>query len=201
MNITQFLSKLLVVSNVEIVIPLLPEMLRAADQAPRYSLLQRPQRICQRSLFDPTCGPTQAKGWLEWATRPMFTDRALIKFPLVAPANANYGLDRWVQLLGSSQIINSGYRNPVQNKAAKGVPYSRHMFGDAVDLQNQLCPSSNNPCSQAGIDQYNFMVTQAGNIEKSSGAQADYVETPNLPCGYNCVHADWRYHDYGLYVH
>jgi hypothetical protein len=83
----------------------------------------------------------------------------------------------------------------------KGKPASRHMFGDAADFQNQLCPSSGTPCTQAGVDLYNRMVKAAGDIEQSSGAQADYVETPDLACGYNCVHADWRFHDYGLYVH
>jgi len=51
MNVTQLLQKLRVISNVEIVIPLLPEMIRIANQTPRYSLLQRLQRIGQRILF------------------------------------------------------------------------------------------------------------------------------------------------------
>src|ERR1700716_3782007 len=36
MNVTQLLDKLRVIANVEIVVPLLPEMLRIADQTPRY---------------------------------------------------------------------------------------------------------------------------------------------------------------------
>ncbi len=48
MNVTQLLHKLRVISNVEIIVPLLPEMLGIANQAPRYSLLQRLQRIGQR---------------------------------------------------------------------------------------------------------------------------------------------------------
>ena len=48
MNIAQLLHKLRIISNVEIVVPLLPEMLGIANQAPRYSLLQRLQRIGQR---------------------------------------------------------------------------------------------------------------------------------------------------------
>jgi hypothetical protein len=36
-----------VISNVEIVIPLLPEMIRIANQTPRYSLIQRLQRVSQ----------------------------------------------------------------------------------------------------------------------------------------------------------
>ncbi len=51
MNVAQLLHKLRVISNVEIVVPLLPEMLRIANQTPRYSLLQRLQRIGQRIFF------------------------------------------------------------------------------------------------------------------------------------------------------
>src|SRR5438552_12953485 len=43
--------KLRTISNVEIVVPLLPEMIRIANQTPRYSLLQRLQRIGQRILL------------------------------------------------------------------------------------------------------------------------------------------------------
>ena len=76
MNIAKLLHKLRVISNVEIVVPLLPEMLRIANQAPRYSLLQRLQRIGQRSLFcqanrrliQADRWPIQAVLWLEWGT-------------------------------------------------------------------------------------------------------------------------------------
>ena len=51
MNIAKLFHKLRVISNVEIVVPLLPEMLRITNQTPRYSLLQRLQRIGQRFLL------------------------------------------------------------------------------------------------------------------------------------------------------
>src|SRR5205807_6776620 len=51
MNIAQLRHKLWVIANVEIVVPFLPEMLRVANQTPRYSLLQRLQRIGQRVLL------------------------------------------------------------------------------------------------------------------------------------------------------
>ena len=51
MNIAKLLHKLRIISNVEIVVPLLPEMLRIANQTPRYSLLQRLQRIGQSILL------------------------------------------------------------------------------------------------------------------------------------------------------
>ena len=51
MNVTQLLHKLRIILNIEILVPLLPEMLRIANQTPRYSLLQRLQRIGQRILL------------------------------------------------------------------------------------------------------------------------------------------------------
>jgi hypothetical protein len=42
MNIAQLFHKLRVISNVEIVVPFLPEMIRIAKQTPRYSLLLDP---------------------------------------------------------------------------------------------------------------------------------------------------------------
>ncbi len=70
MNIAQLFHKLRVISNVEIVVPLLPEMLRFANQTPRYSLLQRLQRIGQRILlwFAEHGWPIQAVFWLEWGS-------------------------------------------------------------------------------------------------------------------------------------
>ena len=71
MNVAQLFHKLRVVPYVEIVVPLLPEMLRIANQTPRYSLLQRLQRIGQRILLwfaQQVYVPTQAKTGLEWAT-------------------------------------------------------------------------------------------------------------------------------------
>ena len=51
MNVAQLFHKLRIIANVEIVVPLLPEMLRIANQMPRYSLLQRLQRISQQIRF------------------------------------------------------------------------------------------------------------------------------------------------------
>jgi hypothetical protein len=88
-DIAQFLHKLRVISNVEIVVPLLPEMLgcpiqarfwlewEIANQAPRYSLLQRLQGVgkgrdmptqAKSRLEGGTLIPTQANTRLEWAT-------------------------------------------------------------------------------------------------------------------------------------
>jgi len=60
MNIAQLRHKLWVIANVEIVVPFLPEMLRVANQTPRYSLLQRLQRIVK-----PETVPHPLQGWLE----------------------------------------------------------------------------------------------------------------------------------------
>ena len=51
MNVAQLLHKLLIIADIEIVVPLLPEMLGIANQTPRYSLLQRLEGIGQRVLL------------------------------------------------------------------------------------------------------------------------------------------------------
>jgi len=72
MNVAQLFHKLRVISNIEIVIPLLPEMLRVANQPSRYSLLQRLQRIAEQGnpIQDrwpiENRWPIQAALWLEW---------------------------------------------------------------------------------------------------------------------------------------
>jgi hypothetical protein len=48
MKVGQLLHKLIVVPKVEIVVAVLPEMLGVTKQAPRYSLLQRLERVGQR---------------------------------------------------------------------------------------------------------------------------------------------------------
>ena len=70
MKIAQLFHKLRVISNVEIVVSLLPEMLRIANQTPRYSLLQRLHRIGQRIplWFAEHGWPIQARFWLEWGS-------------------------------------------------------------------------------------------------------------------------------------
>ncbi len=69
MYVTQLLHKLPVISNIEIVVPLLPEMLRIANQTPRYALLQRLQCIGQRIPLRFAKGwPIQAVFWLEWGS-------------------------------------------------------------------------------------------------------------------------------------
>ena len=82
MNIAQLFHKLRVISNVEVVVPLLPEMIGCPTQAwfwlewefpnqtPRYSLLQRLQRIGQRIplWFAEHGWPIQAVFWLEWGS-------------------------------------------------------------------------------------------------------------------------------------
>ena len=115
---------------------------------------------------------------------------ALIRYPLVAPASAGYGLDKWVELIGLPRTINSGYRTPMHNKAVKGRPGSRHMFGDAADLQNGSCPRIGDPITPACKLEWQRMHDAAGT--STTKAHADYVEPTTLACGYNCTHADWR---------
>lgn len=66
--------------------------------------------------------------------------------------------------------VNSGYRNPAYNAGVGGVTYSRHQYGDAVDL-----------------DPVSVSLDSLGSA--CDGADADYV-------GYyeTHVHCDWRNH-------
>jgi hypothetical protein len=140
------------------------------------------------------------------------SDYALIKNPLVVPASSGYGLDAWVVEYGNSRIINSAYRSPAHNAAVGGTQSSRHMLGDAVDLQNQTCANSNQPCtSAAGIEEWVRMVNAAGGqvsdinqnpvTLSNTGAKASFIEPKSGPCGLWCTHADWRYKDRNKYVH
>ena len=122
-----------------------------------------------------------------------------MKKPLAVPKSALYGLDRWRELLGSPQILNSAYRNPAHNANTSGsAPDSRHMWGDAVDMRNvtQTQEEYKVKACLANYDTLNL------NCDKSvPDARADYVEPKDLPnaCGLVCVHADWRFHDVRIY--
>lgn len=102
---------------------------------------------------------------------------AIIRFPLTASASASYGLERWrANAGGVPRYVNSAYRPPQHNQNVGGVPNSRHIFGDAVDLRNV-------PRTEA---EYNLLRNAA------LDADAGYVEPLTGSCGYGCVHADWR---------
>jgi hypothetical protein len=102
---------------------------------------------------------------------------AIIRFPLTASASASYGLERWrANAGGVPRYVNSAYRPPQHNQNVGGVPNSRHIFGDAVDLRNV-------PRTEA---EYNLLKNAA------LDADAGYVEPLSGSCGYGCVHADWR---------
>ena len=128
---------------------------------------------------------------------------AIIRSSLVAPASAGYGLDAWVKHLLDLQgrrSLTSAYRNPDHNfkplsegGAGSTAAYSRHMFGDAADMQNlagtacggsavspSLCPQ--------GVSEYWTLYYAARR------AHASWIEP--LPvsaggCGLGCVHAQW----------
>jgi hypothetical protein len=115
---------------------------------------------------------------------PQFPDRALIKFPLVAPVGAGFGLDTWVAEYGTSRSISSGFRDPDQNG---GAGNSRHMLGDAADFQSVTY-------TQPEFDKMNAAALLAG---------ADFIENHHEYCAksLHCAHADWRFHSKGEYVH
>lgn len=78
--------------------------------------------------------------------------------------------------IGVVKPMQSAYRNPVRNFRVGGARQSRHMYGDAADLQNQARTQA----------EYNSSAQAARN------ALASYIEPLNGPCGFGCVHADWR---------
>jgi hypothetical protein len=84
MNVAQLFHKLRVISNIEIVVPLLPEMLGLVNQTPGHSLLQRLQSIGQPTLFCPSESrrisrwPIQAVLWLEWGSTT--AGRVVVRF-------------------------------------------------------------------------------------------------------------------------
>jgi uncharacterized repeat protein (TIGR03803 family) len=107
---------------------------------------------------------------------------ALIRYPLVAPSSTGFGLDKWVELIPPEYKpdvvpkINSGYRSPAKNKSVGGTPGSRHMFGDAIDLQN----------ISGTIAEYKALANAAKMADKS------FIEPLTGPCQLACVHTDWR---------
>ncbi|HEY3367147.1 MAG TPA: D-Ala-D-Ala carboxypeptidase family metallohydrolase [Symbiobacteriaceae bacterium] len=74
--------------------------------------------------------------------------------------------------------INSGYRTPDYNRSIGGATYSRHLYGDAVDV-----PASTSSTWTA--------VDNAFALENPS-----YVESW-AEAGYNHWHGDWRYESKG----
>jgi peptidase M15-like protein len=107
-------------------------------------------------------------------------DWAILAPPLIVPQSAGYGLDAWAFFIGVQTLhhVNSGYRNPAHNKEVGGAKNSRHMYGDATDLQNVTRSKK----------EYNALAAAA------HAANADYIEPLTGPCKKGCVHADWRKH-------
>ncbi|KEO84695.1 D-Ala-D-Ala carboxypeptidase family metallohydrolase [Tumebacillus flagellatus] len=74
---------------------------------------------------------------------------------------------------GSAMSLNSGYRTPGHNASVGGATYSRHMYGDAVDV-----PATT-------TSDYNYYQ----NLFAPEGP--DYVES-FAEAGYSHWHGDWR---------
>lgn len=74
--------------------------------------------------------------------------------------------------VGGPVSVNSGYRNPTYNAGVGGVEYSRHQYGDAVDL-----------------DVSGMSADALADVCDAHGA--DYVATYST----GHTHCDWRYHD------
>jgi hypothetical protein len=87
------------------------------------------------------------------------------------------GVDATRTNYGQAQTINSGYRSPFHNASVGGSSTSRHMFGDAADVDN---PNEDlTTCLQ---------ICQAGR-----GANG-FIE-PRSMSGLRYVHIQWHYHE------
>jgi hypothetical protein len=113
---------------------------------------------------------------------------SLIREPLTVGSGAGYGLDAWRVDYGSARTTNSVYRTPAHNSQVGGAAQSRHMYGDAADLNNQ----------SGLLSEWQAMIAAAG--QGAGEAQADFEEPQSGPCGIACAHADWRSHA-GGYSH
>lgn len=103
---------------------------------------------------------------------------ALIRDPLVTSAASGYGLDKWRQEYGSALNMNSGYRSPAYNQSIGGAGQSRHMYGDAGDID------------VVSNQEAEWILIRDAALD----ADPDFVEPSTGPCGFGCVHADWRSH-------
>ncbi len=115
----------------------------------------------------------------------------LVRSPEVAPIEqppSNPGIENWLAQIRSAgdeqyRMITSSYRDPLRNLgtiAASGrraATLSRHMQGDAIDLQNIT----------QSYDEY-LLLSRAAHR-----AGANYIEPFTKYCKSVCVHADWRF--------
>lgn len=127
---------------------------------------------------------------------------ALARGPLLLPASSKFGLNQWNQLISTSPFastngaphhLDNGYRDPVCQQAINPqATSSRHQFGDAVDIKNNsFIP---------GLDETDQSAAQAEHdalADFAISAGAGFVEATapkkTNPCGFKCIHADWRY--------
>ena len=112
---------------------------------------------------------------------------------MTTASTSGYGLDDWRVQYGGPRTMNSAYRNPARNARVGGASQSRHMYGDAGDLNNNSYSSGNCGAGSACQNEWNAMINAA------IAAKRDYTEPSSGPCGYAYAHADWRNHDPGLY--
>ncbi len=84
--------------------------------------------------------------------------------------------------LGGPIWVTSGYRSPTHNSQVGGVPWSRHMYGDAVDFTT---PSLNYPLLQKLCLKYDASFT----LIYTNHIHCDWRKHPLNPAFYNTVPA------------
>jgi uncharacterized protein YcbK (DUF882 family) len=91
------------------------------------------------------------------------------------------GIEGYRDLFGP-MVLNSTYRRPRRNATARGRTNSRHMYGDAVDIDN---PDKDNT---EAAHTWDVMYTVGQNV--SGATVLDSQQDPL--CALRCLHIDWR---------
>ena len=121
------------------------------------------------------------------------TSWAILYTALTVDASNNYGADKWVDEYyadsrgyPSDRVANSGYRTPKHNKEVGGALGSQHMYGDALDLNN----------NSSIYEEWEAMYDAAGRANADFREPFGTLYFPTyIPGSYLFhVHADWRNH-------
>lgn len=135
---------------------------------------------------------------------------ALISPPLVAPPEAKFGVDRFIQeiFLASDDdelkipALNSGYRSPKRHFKCVGASAknSAHLYGGAVDLDVVGSDSAREAIAQKWNKIAKSSLVQARFVESKKGFECSYLnDTVPLSRRWQCVHADWQRRN--VYIH
>lgn len=117
----------------------------------------------QQSRFINNCGDARGNIIKEYHDKNVDWKPTCSDFTQSLPAWSSYSFEQWnsgtyswailkenlisniecvITELGSTPSFNSGYRNPVHNESIGGATNSRHVYGDAADLDTPAAPNN-----------------------------------------------------------